>query len=92
MRLTEFEVSKIVHRIYLTWKNQKLIEPISSEGEVILSLEEIFLKNLQEEDALNAEVQKMVDQLIAKSPEELDQRKLFQLVKNQLIKDRKLVI
>lgn len=92
MRLTEFEISKIVHKVFTTWKFDKMMTPVASEGEILLLLEEVLRKNLQEEDALNEEVQKMVDDLIAKSPEELDQRKMFQLIKNQLIKERKMVI
>ncbi|MCB1197302.1 MAG: DUF507 family protein [Deltaproteobacteria bacterium] len=92
MRLTEYEISKIVHKVFTTWKAEKLMTPIASEGEILLLLEDLLRKNMQAEDALNLEVQKMVDALVEQSPEEIDQHKMFQLVKKQLIKERKLVI
>ena len=88
MRLTEYEISKIVHKVFTTWKSEKLMTPICSEGEILLLLEELLRKNMQEEDALNAEVQRMVDQLVAQSPEDIDQRKMFQLVKMYILETK----
>lgn len=82
----------ITHKVFVTWKAQKLMSCNVSEGEVLLEMEHLLIENMQQEDALNKEVQAMVDQLAEQSPEEIDQRKMFQLVKKQLIKERKLVM
>lgn len=92
MRLTEHEITKIVQKLFRTWKFDKLMEPRVSDGELLMCMEDIIKTNLREEEALNKEVQAMVDKLIDQTDEEIDQRKMFQLIKNQLVKERKMVI
>lgn len=92
MRISEEEVKRISHRILAIWKEKKLVEFQESDGQVLAFLEGTFLKNLQAEDDLNKEVEVLLKKYDAQITEGMDRRKMFQMIKNQLIKERKLVI
>lgn len=92
MRITEEEVKRISHKILATWKEKKLVEFQESDAQVLGFLEATFLKNLQAEDELNKEVEILLKKYDAQITEGMDRRKMFQMIKNQLIKERKLVI
>ncbi len=93
MRLSAQEVSQVVEKLLQTWKEAKLVSSEVSEAKIKEKLNDVFLKELQVEDDLNAEV----ETLLAKYEKEFDQgtldrRKMFNMVKAQLVKDRKLVL
>ncbi|HLG19580.1 MAG TPA: DUF507 family protein [Bdellovibrionota bacterium] len=93
MRLRPEEVERIVDRLLSEWKSQHLATFTAPESQIRTRLLEIFLADLRVEDDLNKEV----DQMLHKYEKEfargtLDRHKMFQMVKNQLIKERKMVL
>lgn len=92
MRITEEEVVRICHKILSSWKEKQLVTMKESEGQIDAFLHATFLKNLQDEDNLNKEVEQLLKKYDAQISAGMDRRKMFQMIKNQLIKERKLVI
>lgn len=93
MRVTEEEVHRIVLKILSLWKEKNLakIHP-DKENQLQSFLKASFIKNLQVEDELNKEVEQLLKKYDAQISAGMDRRKMFQMIKNQLIKERKLVI
>ena len=92
MRLSEEEIERICHKILFSWKEKNLVTMKESEGQIGAFLLATFTKNLQDEDNLNKEVEQLLKKYDAQINAGMDRRKLFQMIKNQLIKERKLVI
>jgi hypothetical protein len=93
MKLTGNEIARIVGKLLEEWKGENLVTLHVPEGELRDRLVAIFTKDLSAEDDLNREI----ETLLAKYESEfekgtLDRRKMFQLVKAQLVKERKLVL
>jgi hypothetical protein len=93
VKLTGEEVGLVVKKLLEEWKRENLMTGLVSDSELRDRLIEIFLKDLRVEDDLNAEV----DTMLAKYEKEfekgaLDRRKMFLMVKAQLVKERRLVL
>lgn len=93
MRLRPEEVHLIVDRLMSDWKTQNLVTFKVPEAQLQTRLIDIFQKELRVEDDLTKEVEAM----LAKYEKDfasgaLDRRKMYQMVKNQLVKERKLVL
>jgi hypothetical protein len=93
MKLTPDEVGLIVKKLLEEWKGESLTSFKITDTELRDRLSEIFLRDLRVEDDLNKEVEAM----LAKYEREfekgtLDRRKMFTMVKAQLVKDRRLVL
>ena len=93
MRISPEEVTRIVHRLIQEWKTSGAARFKTTDEKIQFHLSEIFLKELRVEDDLNADVEKM----LAKYEKEfqsgkLDRRKMSQMVKHQLAKERKIVL
>lgn len=93
MKFTPEEASLIVRKLLQEWKNQSLAVFKVPETELHDRLVEIFFKDLRVEDDLNKEIETML-QKYEKEFERgtLDRRKMFNMVKAQLVKERKLVL
>ena len=93
MRLHADEISRIVGKLLAEWKDKKLAELKAPEERVRVRLTEIFEKELRVEDDLNKEV----EEILSKYEKEfqsgaLDRRKMSQLVKNQLARERRIIL
>ncbi len=93
VKLTAEEVSLIVKKLLSEWQSERLVRFRIPETELHDRLAEIFLKDLRVEDDLHLEI----EELLKKYEKEfdkgtLDRRKMFNLVKAQLVKERKLVL
>ena len=73
-------------------EGKKLVEIQSTDAQILSHLQAVFLKNLQEEDELNKEVEKLLEKYEAQITGDMDRRKMFQMIKKQLVKERKLTI
>jgi len=87
------EIERIAAKLLLEWKGQKLVECKAAEPTIQVRITEIILKELRVEEELHKEVERM----LAKYEKEfekgtLDRRKMFQMVKNQLVKERKIIL
>lgn len=92
MRITEEEISRICHRVVASWKEKNLVSMKQSEGQIHAFLTASFVKNLQEEDQLNKDVEVMLKKYEAQIDAGMDRRKLFQMIKTQLAKERKITL
>lgn len=94
MRITEEEVQRIAIKILAAWKDKNLVElgDGDHQSQIVNFLQATFVKDLQKEDELNKEVETLLKKYDAQINAGMDRRKLFQMIKNQLIKERKLVI
>ena len=92
MRVSEEEIKRITQKIITVWKEKNLAEFSGSEHQLSDFLQAAFLKNMHAEDDLNKEVEEMLKKYEAQISAGMDRRKLFQMIKNQLVKERKLVI
>ena len=92
MRLSETQVRNVCQKILQVLKTEHLIQIKSGEPDVLAKMEEIFIKDLKVEDDINREAEKLLQQYAAKMGSGLDKEKMFQMIKKQLIKDRKVVI
>lgn len=93
MRIPKAWLSIIAKKIIEDLVEKKLIELMSSKDEVIKLLNELMLSELTAEDRLNEEVRELLkkyDTEIEKG--RLDYRKLFELTKQKLIKERNIIL
>lgn len=93
MRLTPEEVTRIVNRIISEWRNSKLAAVHGTDEAIRVELTETFLKELRVEDDLNKEVEQMLSKYDKEFQSgKLDRRKMFTMFKNQLAKERKVIL
>jgi hypothetical protein len=92
MRLKESQVKYICQNVLLTLRSKQLITLNKSDSEILSKMESIFLAELRIEDDINKEAERLLDQVLRQGGPGLDREKMFQLIKKQLIKDRKVVV
>jgi hypothetical protein len=92
MKLSEAEISRICLRVLAVWKEKKLAEIIQPEGQVLAFMQAAIIKNLLAEEDLNKDVEVMLKKYEAQIDAGMDRRKLFNMIKTQLAKERKIVL
>lgn len=93
MRIPKTWVSTIAKRISENLVNKELAEPLVPVNIFIQEIENLLLEDLMTEDRLNAEVRELLKKY---EPEiekgRLDFKKLFDMTKQKLIKERNLTL
>lgn len=93
MRIPKTWVAVITQKIVEGLISKELVTPLVSVDKLKADVEELIMEELMVEDRLNEEVR---DILRKHSPEiernKLDYRKLFELTKQKLVKERNLVL
>ena len=92
MRLSEFQVKFLCQKVLLGLKTKKLINFKKPEMDVLVKMQEIFIKDLKVEDAINQEAERILAQYEAQMGDKIDRQKMFQMIKKQLIKDKGVII
>lgn len=92
MRLSEFQVKLLCQKVIVGLKAKKLITFKKTETEVLSKMQEIFIKDLKVEDAINQEAEKILAQYEAQMGDKIDRQKMFQMIKKQLIKDKGVIV
>ena len=93
MKLRPEEISHIIDRILMEWSSEKLATYPKGETSAKTQMTDDFVKELQVEDALNKEVDQLLQKYDAQFESgDLDRRKMFQMVKNQLMKEKKIIL
>lgn len=92
MRLKPNQVKLICQKILSDLRLKKLITVKTSEIEILTKMEEIFVADLRVEDDINRDANKLLDQYAHQAGGTIDREKMFQMIKKQLVKDRKVVI
>ncbi len=93
MRLKEEEISKIIDKVLENLKNKNLITIKASEDDVRRKMVGSFTQNLTQEDKLDEEVEEILKKFQRQIDSgQVDYRKMFMKVKNQLAKDRNFIL
>lgn len=93
MRIPKSWVPYIAENIIENLLKKDLIEPLVSKEELISEAEKLILDELMVEDRLNEEVKEILRKYEAEiEKSKLDYRKLFEMTKQKLVKQRNLVL
>ena len=93
MRLRPEEVDRICKKILIKWKSVHLVRPKVPEEKVLKKMVDVFLGNLQEEDRINQQAEKMMAQLERQTRgQDIDQRKMLLMIKKQLAKEKGFIL
>ncbi len=93
MRLTKAQVEEVSSLILKNLKKKELIIFKTDEKVVLNRIIDIFLNNLRAEDELNREVEQILEAYSNKLESgEVNYRRLFQMVKTKLARERNFVI
>lgn len=93
MRLKKEQIHKISDKILKALQEKNLVQLKASAEAVLARLEKAITDDLLAEDKLDGDVHKIMDQyrhMIASG--QVNEQEVFQKIKKQLIKERKLVI
>ena len=82
----------MVKSIFNELKAQNVVTFKEKEDKVFSRACEIIYKEYQKESALDAEVQRMMDDLERQSPGEFQRYKMFPLLKKRLAKEKGIVL
>lgn len=91
MKLTEKQVDIIIRKIIEVLKQKTLITFKEKEGVVLDAMKKTFLKNLREEEDINSEAKKLIEQYRRSSKEPIDENKMFNMIKKEICKKRNFV-
>jgi hypothetical protein len=93
MRIPKSWIKPLARRIITNLISRDLIEPLAPEENLLETTEQIILDELMVEDRLNEEVREILKKF---EPEiekgRLDYRKLFELTKQKLVKERNIIL
>ncbi len=93
MRLTKEQVEKISHAIVDKLKAKELVEFKAAEPKVFERMVEVFLADLRAEDSLDREVEEILKSHTGEiDSQRIDYRKMFNIVKGKLARERGIVI
>ncbi len=93
MKLSKEQVEKIAFLILDNLKKKGLIEIKTDEEKVLKKIVDVFLQDLRREDELDREVERILNahaDMI--DTHRADYRKMFNMVKNKLAKERGIVL
>ncbi len=93
MRLKPYEIERLAIKLATVLKETHAIEPIVSDQAMINGLVMIITKELSLEDQINVEVEKMLAKYENQFESgQLDRQKMYHLIKNQIVKDKKVIL
>jgi len=93
MKLSREQVEKLSKRILDSLREKKIIVMKSDEKIVLTKISETMLGNLHAEDALNAEVERMLEEHSREmASEKVDYKRMFTMLKTKLAKERGIVL
>jgi hypothetical protein len=92
MKLTPLQMQKLTEKVFETWKKNNVIVFKDDEKKVFARVLEVIKQDYQNEAALDAEVNKMLDQLERTNSGEFQRFKMYPILKQKLAKERKIVL
>jgi hypothetical protein len=92
MRLTTGQLQSIASKVLEAWKKQNLVTFKEDEKKVLARMVEAIKSDYQKELDLDADVNKMLDQLEKTNSGEFQRYKMYPLVRKQLAKERKIIL
>lgn len=93
MRLTKEQVEKITRTVLDKLKDKELVEFKAAESKVLERMTEVFLADLRAEDSLDREVEEILKGHSGEiDSQRLDYRKMFNIVKGKLARERGIIL
>jgi hypothetical protein len=93
LRLRQEEIDYVCWKILKRLQEAEIIDIMGPEEPVVERLKQSLTENLQVEDALNREVdEKLREYQIQMQKESVDYRRIFQMIKTKLARERNIVI
>jgi hypothetical protein len=93
MRLKKEQIDKISRILFQAIQSKNLATFKVSEEKILSKISEIITKNLLEEDKIDDQVRKLMEQYQTQiASGQLDRQKVFQMIKKQLVKDKNFIV
>jgi len=93
MRIPRSWVYPMAVRIVKDLTGKGLVEPATDEDELVRAVDEILLDELTVEDRLNEEVKEILSKFSSEiEGKRLDYKRLFDLTKRKLVKERNIIL
>ena len=93
MRLKKEHVDRIATMVLRALNEKKLIKPKVTDDKIKLKIIETITADLHAEDKVDEEARKLMENYRKQIESgQIDERKMFQMIKKQLIKDKKIVL
>ncbi len=93
MRLSKELIQHISNAIANNLESKEMVEYETAKTAIVEKINEVITKNMLDEDKLNKDVEKMLAAHEAEiARENMDYRKVFELTKQKLAKDRGIVL
>ncbi len=93
MKLKDQQIQKVAHLILNRLKEKKVIELKASEAKIIESIIKVIQNDMNAESNLENDARKLLDQYRSQAAgADLDERKMFLMIKKQLAKERKMIL
>ena len=93
MRLKKERITALAKTLIDQLTEQQAIRLVASKAETISSLEQIITEELMIEDRLDAEVRQILETNRAQIEKgQVDERKMFLMIKKQLAKERGIIL
>lgn len=93
MRLKKEHIDRIATLMLNALNEKKLIKPKVTDEKIRTKIIETMLADFHAEDKVDEEARKMMETYRKQIESgQIDERKMFQMIKKQLIKDKKIVL
>ncbi len=92
MKLTQLQIEVIAQKVLDQWKKQNLITFKVEEKKVLARMIEELKKDLQKEQDLEREVNRMLDELERSNPGEFQRYKMYPILKKKIAKEKKVIL
>ena len=92
MKIKQEEVQRVCRLVLEKLKEKKLITMKVKEADIYKALVETFLKNLQQEEDINQEATRILDENTDAYGVDVDRQKMYLLIKRKIAKERGFVL
>ena len=93
MRLKKEHIDRISTMILNGLKEKKLIRPKVPDEKIRVKIIETIMADLHAEDKIDDEARQLMENYRGQIQSgQIDERKMFQMIKKQLVKDKKIVL
>ncbi len=92
MKLTGIEIERMVRRVFDQLKSQNIMQFKESEDKAFRRAVELVQEEFNQEAALDAEVNKMIEELEKQNPNGFERYKMFPLIKRKLAKQKGIIL
>lgn len=92
MKITSQQIERLAAKVFEAWKKQNVVV-FKDDEKLIFEKAVLHLKaEVQKEQEIDKEVHKMLDELERSNKGEFQRHKMFQLLKQKLAKEKKVVL